>query len=100
MKRYSVIILAEAEHDIENAYLYIKEDSPQNALNWYRDVYDKIQSLSAFPLRCPLAPENDFFPEDIRHLIIDNYRILYTTTEDTVYVLHARHGRQQWLRPE
>lgn len=34
MKRYSVIILAEAEHDIENAYLYIKEDSPQNALKW------------------------------------------------------------------
>ena len=100
MKRYSVIILPEAEQDIEDDYLYIKEDSPQNAINWYRNIYTKIQSLSSFPLRCPLAPENDFFQEEIRHLIIHNYRILYTVTENTVYILHAKHGCQQWLKPE
>ena len=76
MKRYSVIILPEAEQDIEDAYLYISEDSPQNAMNWYRNICTKIQSLSSFPLRCPLAPENDFFQEEIRHLIINYYRIL------------------------
>lgn len=100
MKHYSVIILPEAEKDIEEAYLYIREDSPQNAIKWYRDVYDNIQSLSSFSLRCPLAPENDFFQEEIRHLIIHKYRILYTVTENTVYILHARHGRQEWLKPE
>jgi plasmid stabilization system protein ParE len=100
VKRYSVIILPEAEQDIEDNYLYIKEDSPQNAMNWYRNIYTKIQSLSSFPLRCPLAPENDLFHEEIRHLIIHNYRILYTVTENTVYILHARNGRQQWLKPE
>ena len=100
MKRYSVIILPEAEQDIEDAYLYIKEDSSQNAMNWYRNIYTKIQSLSSFPLRCPLAPENDIFQEEIRHLIIHNYRILYTVIENTVYILHARHGRQQWLKSE
>ncbi|WAK04256.1 type II toxin-antitoxin system RelE/ParE family toxin [Methylobacter sp. YRD-M1] len=100
MKRYTIIISPEAEQDIEDSYLYIKDDSPQNAMNWYREIYSKIQSLSSFPFRCPLAPENDFFPEEIRHLIIHNYRILYTTTGDTVYILHARHGSQEWLMPE
>jgi len=68
--------------------LYIKKDSPISALNWYQEIYQKIQSLSSLPLRCPLAPENDFFGEEIRHLIVQNYRILYTPTEDTVYILH------------
>jgi plasmid stabilization system protein ParE len=98
VKQYSIVILPNAEQEIEDAYLYIKKDSPINALNWYQEIYQKIQSLSSLPLRCPLAPENDFFEEEIRHLIIQNYRILYTTTEDTVYILYARHGRQQWLK--
>lgn len=83
MKRYRIMISPEAERDIEEAYLYIK-----------------VQSLSTFPLRCPLAPESDLFQLEIRHLIINNYRILYTITEDAVYILHARHGRQEWLTPE
>jgi len=81
------------------SYLYIKENSPQNALKWYQEIYSKIQSLSTLPLRCPLAPENDFFEEEIRHLIIQNYRILYTIEDSTVYTLHVRHHHQQWLKP-
>lgn len=57
--------------------LYIKKDSPINALNWYQEIYQKIQSLSSLPLRCPLAPENDFFEEEIRHLIIKLPHSLY-----------------------
>ncbi len=98
MKHYSIVILPNAEQEIEEAYLYIKNDSPINALKWYHEVYQKIQSLSLLPLRCPLAPENDFFEKEIRHLIVLNYRILFTATEDKVYILHARHGRQQWLK--
>jgi plasmid stabilization system protein ParE len=98
VKQYAIVILPNAEQEIEAAYLYIKMDSPINALNWYQAIYRKIQSLASMPLRCPLAPENDFFEEEIRHLLIDNYRILFTVKEDTVYILHARHGRQQWLK--
>jgi plasmid stabilization system protein ParE len=69
----------------------------QNAINWYLDIYSKIQSLASLPLRCPLAPENDFFQAEIRHLLIHNYQIIYTVPVDTVYILHARHGHQKWL---
>ena len=99
MKRYKIVILPNAEQDIEESYHYIRENAPQNARKWCQEVYSKIRSLSTLPLRCPLAPENDFFAEEIRHLIIQDYRILYTVDDDTVYILHARHGRQQWLKP-
>ena len=98
MKQYNSVILPHAEQDIEASYLVIKEDSPQNALKWYRVIYRQIPSLSTLPLRFPLAPENDFFEEEIRHLMIQNYRILSTIKVDTVYILPARHGHQQWLK--
>jgi len=90
VKRHSIVILPNAEQEIEDAYLYIKKDSPINALTWYQEIYQKIQLLSSLPLRCPLVPENDFFEEEIHHLIVQNYRILCIVTEDTVYILLAR----------
>ena len=99
MKQYNIVILPNAEQDIEASYLYINEESPQNALNWYQDIYSKIQSLSTLPSRCPLAPENEFFEAEIRHLIIQNYRVLYTIEANAIYILHVRHGHQLWLKP-
>ena len=66
-QRYAVVILPNAEDDLERAYLYIKEDSPQNALNWYFHMVEGILSLERMPERCAHAPENDFFAEEIRH---------------------------------
>ena len=100
MKQYQIVILPDAEKDLEASYLYIKEDSPNNALSWYQDIYTKIQTLSSLPLRCPLAPENDYFEEEIRHLIVKSYRVLFTINNDTVFILHARHGHQQWIKPK
>ena len=100
MKQYQIVILPDAEKDLEASYLYIKEDSPNNALSWYQDIYTKIQTLSSLPLRCPLAPENDYFEEEIRHLIVKSYRVLFTINNDTVFILHARHGHKQWIKPK
>ena len=100
MKKYKIVILPDAERDLEAGYFYIKEDSPKNALRWYQEIYTKIQTLSSLPLRCPLAPENDYFEEEIRHLLVQNYRILFTINKDMVYILHARHGHQQWIKPQ
>jgi len=100
VKHYQIVILPDVEQDLEASYLYIKDDSPKNALNWYQEIYSKIQKLSSLSLRCPLAPENDYFEEEIRHLIVKNYRVLFTINNDTVYILHARHGHQQWITPQ
>jgi plasmid stabilization system protein ParE len=57
-----------------------------------------IASLSELPTRCSLAPENKDFPFEVRQLFYGSthhrYRILFTIEDDTVTVLHIRHGRR------
>ncbi len=95
LKPYKITFAPEATEEIENIFLYIAEDSPQNATNWYFSIYDKIQTLKIFPLRCPLAFESRYHDYEIRHLILGNYRVLYRIQKQTVQILHIRHGAQE-----
>jgi plasmid stabilization system protein ParE len=93
-----------AERDARRAYRWLAERAPEAAHRWYRGLREAISSLESFPQRCPLAPENAHFPEEIRHLCYGRrqsvYRILYTIRDDEVIVLPIRHGAQQPLTPE
>jgi Txe/YoeB family toxin of Txe-Axe toxin-antitoxin module len=66
----------------------------------------KIDTLRRHPTRCPLAAENDKFPEEIRELLygrsgkrIHKHRILFTVREDTVHILYVRHTARDELEP-
>ena len=54
------------------------------------------------PARCPLAPENEEFEAETRELLHGKrqhrYRIPFTIREQTIVVLHIRHGAMQSLR--
>jgi hypothetical protein len=56
------------------------------------------------PIRCPLAPENGHFPEEIRQLLYgtrrDAFHILFTIQSDTVHVFYIRHRAQRYLRQD
>ncbi len=96
MKKYKIDLTAgSAEADIENIFEYIKSDSLQNAMRWYKSLKAKIQTLNAMPERCPKAPENELTHLTIYHLIVDNYRALYSIEDDTVQILHVRGSGQQ-----
>jgi len=49
----------------------------------------------------PLAPESAVLPFEVSHLLRGHpphvYRILFTIEDNTVFVLHIRHGRRQPL---
>ena len=98
---YHVIIQPQAEAEIEAAYLWKYDNSPQAAARWFAGIVEAINSLDQFPVRCPLAPENEHFTQEIRQLLYgprnDIYRILFTIQGDAVHVLHVRHGAQQHL---
>jgi hypothetical protein len=51
-----------------------------------------------------MAPENDEFEEEIRQILYGKrqhrYRILFTIREQTVIVLHIRHGAREHLTGE
>ena len=55
---YNIEIPERVAMQIKEHALYIAKDKPSVALQWYDEIYNKITTLSAFPLRCPLALED------------------------------------------
>jgi plasmid stabilization system protein ParE len=101
MKRWRVVIELSAQHDIEDAYLWLADREPDAAMRWFNSIHDTIGSLQTFPERCPLAPETDFFDREIHQIFHGRrqhkYRILFTISERNVHVLHVRHGARLGL---
>jgi plasmid stabilization system protein ParE len=102
-KHYQTYITATAESEMYADYQWIDAEAPHNAAKWFAGLFDAIASLESFPERCPLAPENDMFEEEIRvHLyrMSSVYRILFTIQDDRVVVLYVRHSARQPVAPE
>ena len=93
MKRYRVNIKPTAESDLVRRYEQIEKESPNNAVSWYLGIIEAIEKLDELAERCPIAPEDIDIQRSIRHLIVGDYRVLYIIEDDTVHVLHIRHGR-------
>lgn len=96
---YRIIIQDAAREDLDDIFAYIVTDSPQNAPQLINRILNQIGTLAAFPKSHSLAPENEDFAEEIRHLIVGPYRVLYTIRDATVHVLHVRHGARLPWRP-
>ncbi|HEY7790035.1 MAG TPA: type II toxin-antitoxin system RelE/ParE family toxin [Vicinamibacterales bacterium] len=68
---------------------------------WFVGLRTAISSLADFPSRCPLAPESHSLPTEVRQALYGErphvYRILFTIENETVHVLHIRHGRRRPL---
>jgi plasmid stabilization system protein ParE len=99
---YRVRLMPEAENDIEKLYRWLIARSPVRGAAWFNGMIDAIDSLESHPERCQLAPENQYFEQEIRQLLYGGgrgvYRILFTIKDDTVIVLHVRHGARRILK--
>lgn len=97
---YLVSITHRAERDLAHLYLRINAEYSDSALNWYLGLKEAILSLQRQPNRCPETPEN----HQLRNLLFGNkphvYRVIYRVREkeQTVEVLHIRHGARQKLK--
>jgi len=99
LTRFTVIIQPTAEAEIDEAFIYLAAAaSPEAAIRWFNKLEAAIETLGRMPRRCPVAPENDFFDEEIRQLLVAPYRILFTTQRRSVDILHVRHTSRRWLR--
>jgi plasmid stabilization system protein ParE len=99
MKRFEVITVPRAERDIEEAFRWIAEHAPLNAVGWVHGVRRAIQSLDFMPTRCVVSPESPVAGSEVRQLVFGNYRILFTVQGDTVYILHVRHAAREPMLP-
>ena len=100
MKKYTVNITDEVEEEIRNAFLYIHERSPDNAVKWFRGLYRAIDTLETMPERCPFIREKDAFKVEVRNLLYHSHRIIFTVNvADSIVEVHAfRHGAQDDLQ--
>lgn len=96
---YLVELSRTAEAEVLEAFVWKGERSASAANQWYNGMMTALASLEDNPKRCPLAPDNDAFPEEVHQLLYgkrrDVYRILFSIRGVTVYVLHVRHGAQK-----
>lgn len=104
MKTYRIELADSAKSDMREAVRWISnEASPATAAQWLARLHKTISTLRRQPGRCPLADENDRFPEEIRVLIHgkrrSKYRIVFIIQEDCVTVLYVRHGARDELQP-
>jgi plasmid stabilization system protein ParE len=97
---FRVEISPSALADIEEAFLWIQQESPSTADEWYNGLVDAILSLENFPNRCSLASESEDIGREIRQLLYRRHRILFGVTGDVVQVFRIRHTAQDRLSPE
>jgi len=105
-KIYEIIVSAEAEKNIEDAFAWIAEANPAAAAEWYDGLVEALRGLSEMPLRCPLSPETRLGLVDrkVRQLLYGRnywkYRILFVVEAKRVLIAHVRHGARLYLGQE
>jgi plasmid stabilization system protein ParE len=97
---FRVDVTPEAKQDANAILEWLHlQQAGETGLRWFRGLNEALASLSTFPKRCGLAPENTSLPFEMRQLLYGRrphlYRILFTIDGDVVYVLRIRHGRRQ-----
>jgi plasmid stabilization system protein ParE len=100
---FRVETTAAAEQDADSILDWLlSQHAGDTGLRWFLALEGAIASLAEFPKRCPLAPESAAFPFEVCQLLYGRpphvYRILFTIEDNTVHVLHIRHGRRQPLK--
>ena len=101
---YRVVIEPTAERGIREAVRWITQhQSATAAARWYNALEKTIRTLRSYPMRCPIAAENDKFPEEIRELLHgrrrQKFRVIFTIRQDAVHVIFVRHGAQDGIEP-
>jgi plasmid stabilization system protein ParE len=102
-----VEISAPALIDAEKSFLWIRENSPEKAKDWYEGLLKAVFSLEKFPKRCSIAPESQELGLEIRQLLYGKkkqaFRILFSvsvdfeTGEEVVQIYRIRHISRNYL---
>src|SRR5271157_2007767 len=84
-----------AERDLTTILEYIADDSPSRAYEVFKEVRRKAWSLRTFPGRGRIVPElQEQGITQYHELVVSPWRIIYRTSERTVYVLAVLDSRR------
>ena len=67
---YRVVLSSEAKQALDDHihFIAIEKAEPSSAARWLKKALEAVDTLSMFPNRCPLAPENKFSKHTVRML--------------------------------
>ncbi|MEM7311728.1 MAG: type II toxin-antitoxin system RelE/ParE family toxin [Planctomycetota bacterium] len=87
-----VRLASTAETDIADIYVYLVQQSFDDAEKWLRRLNDILQALAAFPQIGERHHVND---HNYRRLVIGNYAVYYTPDFQGVTVYRILHSARQ-----
>ena len=100
---YTVRLTLQALAEVDTAFHWLNDRSPEAAARWYDRLMQTIQSLEKNPERYAFAPEAEWYQGGLRQLLYGKrrgvFRILYEIRGDVVYIVRVRHGAQSLLEP-
>jgi toxin ParE1/3/4 len=83
----------QALEDLEAVCLFIARDTPRYAELFADQVFKATDRLGDFPLSARVVPE--IGRENIREIILGNYRIIYRVLPKEVEILTVHHGARE-----
>ena len=90
--KYNVNIIPGVEWQLNEIYNYIEQSSLVAAKAFMVEFEEKTKTLSTFPNRAALIPENTRWKTFYRHLVIGKYRVIFRVVGGEVVVLAVWHG--------
>jgi plasmid stabilization system protein ParE len=102
---YRVEPTAQAEADIDRIFVWLSKRSLNGARRWYESLWESAERLKTSPRSCGLAPENDRFDEELRHMLFGTkrgrtYRALFVIRGDIVRILCVRGPGERPVKPK
>jgi len=92
VKRWRLLWTEPARDDLREILRFIGQDNPVAARNVIREIREKVERLTQFPLSGRAVPE--LSDADFREVIVENYRVIYRLVGNTVEILTVVHGRR------
>lgn len=95
-------ILPRAQEDAQYIFDYIKERSPQGAVDWWNAFENAVQNSLRDYVEYPLAPENEFVTYELRQVVFKTragrrYRFVFTMVDNEMRILRVRGPGQPGL---
>jgi toxin ParE1/3/4 len=92
---FSLRILPAADADIDEAALYIAQDSEEHAMRLYAAVDATFRLIREHPQRWPIIELDHPRLRNVRRCTVSgfrNYSAFYTVDADVVFVIRVLHG--------
>jgi toxin ParE1/3/4 len=88
----------QARQDLKSIAAYIAKDNPSASRRWIARLRQRAKTVLPFPYAGRRVPELD--QDDIREVLLGNYRIVYQIYPSTIEIVTVFEGHRLLHRPQ